>query len=104
MKNHQRRTYLQTKKVVQVASSALPNIPKIFSGSEVISKILARYHQLSPDEQQKVLLAAKYMVDFSDVHWSELRFSPNELIVPSGKFWLNVWLDAIRLIDRDGDF
>lgn len=104
MKNHQRRRYLQTKKVVQVASSALPKLPKISSGSEVIFKILARYHQLSPDEQQKVLFAAKYMVDFSDVHWSELRFSANEPIVPSGKFWLNVWFEAIRLIDRDGDF
>jgi integrase len=102
-KNHERRDYIQGKNVNKLPERKLKKLPKSKASLNLILRIISRYHEL-PDEQKRViLLAAKFMVDFCSVEWSDIRLSLNDSLQPSGHYWLKTWLDAIKLLDEGND-
>ncbi|WP_445428126.1 hypothetical protein [Alishewanella sp. HL-SH05] len=51
-----------------------------------------------------MILAAKYMVDFCDIEWSDLRFRKTSLPDTDGEKWLKLWYEVIKLISIDDDY
>jgi len=102
-KNHTRRGYINTKKIRLMPESKVPLLPIRSRPLNFLVSIIRRYQELSDSQRHKVLLAAKYIVDFCSVDWSDIRISLNETGSPNGKEWLKILLDAIKLLDIDGD-
>ncbi|WP_445425657.1 tyrosine-type recombinase/integrase [Alishewanella sp. HL-SH06] len=103
-KNSSRRGYIGSQKVKKVAVDKLVKIPKQENIQLVIGEILNRYNVLPVDDQKKVILAAKYMVDFCDIEWSDLRFRKTSLPDTDGEKWLKLWYEVIKLISIDDDY
>ena len=103
LKNHQKRAYINAKKIKTVAESKLPKLPLKTIPQAVITKILTRFHHLNVDDKVVIIKAAKFMVDFCRIEWSDIRFRLTEDQSPSGQEWLTLWLKAITLLDKDND-
>lgn len=102
-KNHQKYSYHLSQKIKIVAESTLPKLPFKAPILQVISWILTRFRELKNDEKMLVIQAAKYMVDYCRIDWSDIRFRISEDPSLSGQEWLKLWLKAITLLDKDND-
>lgn len=103
LKNHKKRAYINSEKIITVAESKLPKLPFKAPALAVTIGILTRFQHLNVDEKALVIKAAKFMVDFCSIEWSDIRFRLTKKQSPNGKEWLKLWLQAITLLDKDND-